>query len=63
MGETYDDACDAYYFNTFMGNDCTPGGNDCAALNSGTVTFCCFTPKANSFCDQDYGGVSQCVPK
>ena len=63
-GETYDDACDAYYMNTGGANPCTPGGNDCDAVGaSNGLTMCCFKPKSGSFCDQDYSGAPQCVPK
>ena len=64
LATTYDEACDNYYFNSFgKANNCSPGGNACAALNTSSLTFCCFKPPAGSFCDDDYGGTPQCLPK
>jgi hypothetical protein len=61
----YDQACDNYFLNPFNAgpNPCRVGGNDCAALNGGGFTFCCFKPRSGSYCDQDYNGVPQCLPK
>jgi hypothetical protein len=60
----YTQACDNYFWNTLgASNPCTASGNECTALNGGGTTFCCFQPRANSHCFQDYGGAPQCVPK
>lgn len=60
---SYDQACDNYYVNSFgSSNPCTPGGSECASLQSGGYTFCCFKPPAGSQCLADYGG-AQCIPK
>jgi hypothetical protein len=65
--ETYDDVCDGYWLTDFTdtGNPCTPGGNDCAALNGeqGFSPFCCFVPPPGSLCDLDYNSTPQCVPQ
>lgn len=63
LGGTYDDACDAYYFNTLKSNPCAPGGSACAALNTSSLTFCCYKPLPGSYCEQDYAGTPQCLPK
>jgi hypothetical protein len=65
--ETYDDVCDGYWLTDFqnVGNPCTPGANDCAALNGtqGFTPFCCFIPPSGSLCDIDYDSTPQCVPQ
>ena len=63
IGGTYDDACDAYYFNVGGSNPCTPGGSACAALNTSSLTFCCYKPLPGSYCEEDYFGTPQCLPK
>jgi len=64
LATTYDEACDNFYFNSLGdSNPCTPGGNACAALNTPSLTFCCFKPPAGSYCADDYSGVPQCLPK
>ncbi len=64
LGRTYDDACDAFFVNTFgEENPCTPGANNCAALDGDGVTFCCHVPTKGSFCEFDYFGTPQCIPK
>ena len=63
LGGTYDDACDAYYFNVGISHPCTPGGNACAALNTSSLTFCCYKPLVGSYCAKDYFGTPQCLPK
>ncbi len=66
LGETYAKACDYYYEHsdpTGAGNPCTPGGSDCSALNTSTLTFCCYSPSKSAFCYDDYSGVSQCIPQ
>jgi hypothetical protein len=61
---SYDQACDNYFSHDFFGfgNPCTPGANQCAALNNSKYTFCCYTPAPQSNCDFDYGE-PQCLPK
>ena len=63
LGGTYDAACDAYYFNVGASHPCTPGGNACAALDTSTLKFCCYKPLPGLYCDEDYFGTPQCLPK
>jgi hypothetical protein len=62
---TYNSACDNFFQNGGGANTCTPGGNDCAALNGqgGYNPFCCFKPSTGSSCYSDYGGKAQCIPQ
>ncbi|MGH7285370.1 MAG: hypothetical protein ACRELY_27935 [Polyangiaceae bacterium] len=66
LGDTYDDACDNYYFNTGgESNNCRSGKTDCASLDgtSGFDKFCCYVPPSGSFCDDDYASTPQCIPQ
>ena len=63
---SYNNACDSYYSSGgHAGNPCTPGANDCAALNGtqGYSPFCCFKPATGSACYNDYQGKAQCIPQ
>ena len=66
----YDDECDNYWFNHFniltgksKSNPCALGKGDCAKLNSGGTTFCCYPAPSGGFCNDDYNGTPQCVPE
>jgi hypothetical protein len=63
LSSSYDDACDNYFFNVGASNPCTVGGSSCAALDSATLTFCCYKPPSGSNCSLDYAGQPQCIPK
>jgi hypothetical protein len=63
LSSTYDDACDNYYFNVGTDNACSPGGTSCAALDTATLTFCCYKPPVGSNCWFDYFAQPQCIPK
>lgn len=64
-GDTYENACEAYYDNTGddLGNPCTSGGGECDSLSASEgIDFCCFSPKSSSTCNAIYGA-PQCVPQ
>jgi hypothetical protein len=63
LSASYDEACDAFFWNTFGdSNPCNPGGTSCAALDTPSLKFCCYNPPAGSDCDFDYGA-PQCIPR
>lgn len=64
LGIKYSKACDNWYLNGGDSNPCTPGGGECTTDPSGSgFTMCCYTPSSSSYCYDDFGGTSQCVPQ
>ncbi|HEX7665559.1 MAG TPA: hypothetical protein VF407_13630 [Polyangiaceae bacterium] len=58
----YDDWCDesAYYGYEF---DCSDNSDCTGNFTSSYEPECCYKPIATGYCNDDFGGIPQCVPK